>query len=113
MQIIFWFSFEQFDVHRKYIVTKTLNHQPLNRLPYIEYTAEETNTWRTVFNNLTKLHASHACNEYQKEFQLLVEHCGYCPDNIPQLEDVSTFLKSNKSIKNIKKQWLSRIIFII
>ena len=63
-------------------------------IPRVEYTEEETNTWRTIFRNLTKLFPTHACKQYNHIFPLMVEHCGFREDNIPQLQDVSDFLKS-------------------
>jgi len=62
-------------------------------LPHVEYTKDEINTWNTVFNELTKLYPTHACREVNYIFPLLAENCGYKVDSIPQLEDVSKFLK--------------------
>ncbi|CAG8555836.1 3083_t:CDS:10 [Ambispora leptoticha] len=72
-------------------IAKTHRHgQPI---PRIEYTKEEVETWATVFRNLAKLFPTHACREHQYVFPLLVENCRYREDNIPQLEDISRFLK--------------------
>ena len=46
-----------------------------------------------MFNKLTDLYTKHACWEHQYVFPLLVQNCGYRADNIPQLEDISRFLK--------------------
>ncbi|KAI9102058.1 Biopterin-dependent aromatic amino acid hydroxylase-domain-containing protein [Phlyctochytrium arcticum] len=64
-------------------------------LPRIEYTAAEIKTWGAVYNQLTSLYKTHACREHQYVLPLLEHNCGYHPDNIPQLEDVSRFLKES------------------
>lgn len=50
-----------------------------------------------VFRELVDLFPTHACQEYNHIFPLMVENCGYREDNIPQLEDVSNFLKGNQT----------------
>lgn len=42
---------------------------------------------------LHKLYVKHACREYLENWPELVKYCGYREDNIPQLQDVNTFLK--------------------
>uniref|UniRef100_A0A8C3GCS3 Tyrosine hydroxylase n=1 Tax=Cyclopterus lumpus TaxID=8103 RepID=A0A8C3GCS3_CYCLU len=59
----------------------------------VEYTEEEIGTWREVYSTLKDLYITHACSEYLEALCQLERHCGYSPDNIPQLEDVSCFLK--------------------
>lgn len=62
-------------------------------IPRVEYTETETKTWTLVFRELVKLFATHACKEYNRIFPLMVENCGFREDNIPQLEDVSNYLR--------------------
>jgi len=62
-------------------------------IPRVEYTETEITTWRTIYTELTKLYPTHACAEFNYIFPLLQQNCGYGPNNIPQLQDVSDFLK--------------------
>lgn len=63
------------------------------KLPHVEYSKEEVETWGKVFRQLTALYPTHACKEHNHVFPLLIENCGYREDNIPQLEDISNFLR--------------------
>lgn len=47
-----------------------------------------------MFRELHKLYLRHACKEYLDNWPDLVKYCGYREDNIPQLQDISTYLKS-------------------
>lgn len=62
-------------------------------IPRIEFTEEEVKTWGLVYRELNKLYPSHACREYLKNLPLLSKYCECREDNIPQLEDVSRFLR--------------------
>jgi len=63
-------------------------------VPRIDYTEAEIQTWRTIYDELVKLYPTHACKQFNHVFPLLEENCGYSRDSIPQLEDVSKFLKA-------------------
>ncbi|XP_055690545.1 tryptophan 5-hydroxylase 1 [Lutzomyia longipalpis] len=64
-----------------------------NPIPKIQYTEEEIRTWGTVFRELHRLYVLHAVPEYMENWPALVKYCGYREDNLPQLQDVSSFLK--------------------
>lgn len=51
---------------------------------------------RTVYDNLQELYKTHACRKFLEVFKILENECGYSPYNIPQLEDVSTFMKRKR-----------------
>ena len=74
------------------IAIKYKHGQPI---PRVEYTSKEIDTWRAVYKRLVPLYKKHACKEYNHIFPLMEENCGYNEDNIPQLEDVSRFLKDS------------------
>jgi len=87
------FHDEVYKKRRTEIVKIAQSYKHGERIPKIEYTKEEIDTWRVVYNNLTKMYPTHACKQYNYVFPLLEQNCGYSPDNIPQLEDISRFLK--------------------
>uniref|UniRef100_I3J687 tryptophan 5-monooxygenase n=1 Tax=Oreochromis niloticus TaxID=8128 RepID=I3J687_ORENI len=78
---------------RQYFSDLAINYKHGEPIPRVDYTAEEVRTWGVVFRELHKLYPSHACREYLKNLPLLTKYCKYSEDNIPQLEDVSHFLK--------------------
>uniref|UniRef100_A0A8C2I4I0 Tryptophan hydroxylase 1 (tryptophan 5-monooxygenase) a n=1 Tax=Cyprinus carpio TaxID=7962 RepID=A0A8C2I4I0_CYPCA len=78
---------------RKYFADLAMSYKHGDPIPRIEFTDEEVKTWGVVFRELNKLYPSHACREYLKNLPLLTKHCDVREDNIPQLEDVSRFLK--------------------
>ena len=68
-------------------------------IPRAVYTKEEIGTWSKIYTNLKKLFPTHACKEFNRIMPLLEQHCGYSATNIPQLEDVSNYLKSKNYVE--------------
>merc|ERR1712226_115375 len=78
---------------RRYFADIAIKYKHGEPLPYVEYTQEEIGTWSTAFTELTKLYPTHACKEVNAMLPLLIENCNYRVGTIPQLKDVSKFLK--------------------
>jgi len=87
------FTDEEYRKRRLEITAQSKGYQHGQPIPRIEYTKQETETWGIIYKKLTSLYKTHACQEMNYIFPLLEQNCGYAADNIPQLEDISRFLK--------------------
>ncbi|KAL3884241.1 hypothetical protein ACJMK2_030459 [Sinanodonta woodiana] len=93
------FSDEVYKARRKEIAQIAIDYKHGQEIPRVQYREDEINTWRTVFRELTKLYPTNACREFNQSFPLLIQTCGYREDNIPQLEDISKFLKNRTGFR--------------
>jgi len=87
------FTDEDYVRRRKEIAAIAMTYKHGSEIPRVKYTPQEIETWGIIFRNLKKLFTTHACRQYQYVFPLLEQNCGYNENNIPQLQDVSHFLK--------------------
>lgn len=78
---------------RKVFADIAFHYKHGEKIPKVTYTPEEKQTWKTIYQELAKLYPTHACREFNHIFPLLEENCGYSADNIPQLQDISEFMK--------------------
>ena len=76
------------------IVQLAKTHISGEPIPRIDYTELEIATWRTVFSRLKAMYPSHACREYLQGFNLLQSEGIYSENSIPQLEEISNYLKA-------------------
>ncbi|KAH8266119.1 hypothetical protein KR038_004661 [Drosophila bunnanda] len=64
-------------------------------IPYIAYTDVEVKTWRSVFKTVQDLAPKHACAEYRAAFQKLQDEQIFVDHRLPQLQEMSDFLRKN------------------
>merc|ERR1712088_1259403 len=88
------FTDQVYRARRKEFADIASNYKHGEPIPDPGYTAQEKKVWKEVYTNLTRLYKTHACYEHNHVFPLLEENCGYSPDEIPQLQVVSDFLRS-------------------
>ncbi|CAH1389124.1 unnamed protein product [Nezara viridula] len=80
---------------RRVIANIAFDYKYGDPIPKIDYTPEETSTWTAVFNTVMELMPKHFCREYQAAFAKLQNEGIFRPDRIPQLEEMSAFLKKH------------------
>ncbi|XP_076057132.1 tyrosine hydroxylase ple [Oratosquilla oratoria] len=87
------FADQDYRARRKEIADIAFTYRHGDKIPRIKYRQEEVGTWGAVFTELDRLVPTHACRQYRQVWELLKKDCGYAPDCIPQLEDVSSFMR--------------------
>ncbi|KAL5105398.1 Tryptophan 5-hydroxylase 2 [Taenia crassiceps] len=87
------FKDEAYRTRRMEFAEIACNYRYGDEIARIEYTKKERKTWGIVYRELMKLHRTHACKEYLENIPLLQEHAAFREEDLPQLEDVSNFLR--------------------
>ncbi|XP_056131742.1 tyrosine hydroxylase 2 [Lampris incognitus] len=87
------FSDPEYRKRRAFISELAFNYKMWDPLPRVEYTLEEVSTWREVYKTLRSIYPNLACRQFLDGLQQLERECGYGEDSIPQLREVSAFLK--------------------
>lgn len=89
------FKDQEYRARRKYFADIAKKYKHGQPIPRVKYTQQEIDTWTAIYDKVVHLYEKHACKEYNHFFPLMEENCDYRRDNIPQLEDVSRFLKDS------------------
>ncbi|KAG5500453.1 hypothetical protein JKF63_03546 [Porcisia hertigi] len=86
------FHDETYRARRREIVSLAKNYKTGDPIPIVDYTEEENSVWTTVYDHLTRLYPTHACEQYNYVFPLLLENGVLSRTRMPQLRDASQFL---------------------
>uniref|UniRef100_A0A8D8W9R1 Tyrosine 3-monooxygenase n=2 Tax=Cacopsylla melanoneura TaxID=428564 RepID=A0A8D8W9R1_9HEMI len=89
------FSDQVYRQRRKDIAEIAFKYKFGDPIPIIDYTEVEYSTWGAVFNTVIELMPKHFCQEYKDVFAKLQAEGIFTPDRIPQLEEMSNFLKKH------------------
>ncbi|XP_077260601.1 tyrosine hydroxylase ple isoform X2 [Temnothorax americanus] len=89
------FADKEYRARRKVIAEIAFAYKYGDPIPCIPYTETENETWSCVFNTVLDLVPKHACVEYQRVFKVLQEERIFESHRIPQLQEVSDFLKKS------------------
>uniref|UniRef100_A0AC35TTT0 BH4_AAA_HYDROXYL_2 domain-containing protein n=1 Tax=Rhabditophanes sp. KR3021 TaxID=114890 RepID=A0AC35TTT0_9BILA len=65
-----------------------------DKIPHVNYTKSENETWRLSYEKLKTLRESHCCKEYRQNIVKLEEEGVITPDCIPQISDLNVYLQS-------------------
>ncbi|TRY65063.1 hypothetical protein DNTS_026085 [Danionella cerebrum] len=87
------FSDPEYRKRRGMISEMAFNYKHGDPLPAVDYTPEENATWSEVYGTLRSLYPSHACKQFLHALIQLESEGLYTEHKIPQLREVSAFLR--------------------
>ena len=73
----------------------SFNYKYGDTIPRIDYNPEEIKTWDSVYSKVFELLPGRASSMHRKYLAVMEAECGYGLGQIPQLEDVSNFLRKS------------------
>jgi len=88
------FSDQEYRKRRDSIVSHANSYSSGQRIPEVQYTEQDVQTWGTVYKKLSSLYPWYACQEHNDSWAELEKAGIYSPDRIPQLQEISEFLNS-------------------
>ena len=106
------FNDEEYRNRRKEIADWANSFKFGDPIPRINYTDSEVKTWGSVLTKLRGMFNQYACKEYLEIFPLIEKHCGARADNIPQICDISDFLRETTGfqMRPGKLTWWSFVV---
>lgn len=89
------FADQVYRARRKEIAEIAFAYKYGDPIPHINYTEIENKTWSAVFQRVKDLMQKHACSEYVAVFHKLEEEKIFVNERLPQLQEMSDFLRKN------------------
>ncbi|XP_049541769.1 tyrosine 3-monooxygenase [Anopheles darlingi] len=89
------FADQVYRARRKEIAEIAFAYRYGDPIPHIDYTETENKTWAAVFGRVKELMVKHACSEYIAVFRKLEEEKIFVKERLPQLQEMSDFLRKN------------------
>ncbi|XP_053661805.1 tyrosine 3-monooxygenase isoform X1 [Anopheles marshallii] len=89
------FADQVYRARRKEIAEIAFAYRYGDPIPHIDYTETENKTWSAVFARVKELMVKHACSEYIAVFKKLEDEKIFVKERIPQLQEMSDFLRRN------------------
>jgi len=89
----------EYRARRKVIADISFNYKHGDRIPHVEYTDADIATWDAVYTKVKALLPGRASSIYTKNLEIMEKECGFGLGKIPQLEEVSTFLKKTSGFQ--------------
>jgi len=88
------FSDAEYRARRRAIVEAAGSFRHGEQIPRVAYTPREVETWGLVYARLRASTRQHAVGAYNAILPEMERHCGYGEASIPQLQDISDFLRA-------------------
>jgi len=93
------FSDKAYRARRERIAEVAFSFRHGDIIPNVEYTPEEAKTWGLIYRQLKKLYPTAACRQHLYVLENLEKEGGFSETAIPQLEDVSRFMKKRSGFQ--------------
>ncbi|CAF3356550.1 unnamed protein product [Rotaria sp. Silwood1] len=93
------FSDKAYRARRERIAQIAFDFRHGDAIPRVEYTLDETKTWGIIYRQLSKLYPTTACKQHIHVLEILEKEGGFSEKSIPQLEDVSRFMRKRSGFQ--------------